>query len=125
MEPDPNKPWRKKCRDHTPNEEQQIAAGVDNQGMSRSRTIYRCLKCDGIEMFIPSHRLSGGCVIGCLSIVLLLCVLFALWWGNWQPFIIFEPMFFIGALCGLVASKKTNSNYAIWREWAKGNGYNE
>ena len=125
MKPDPDKPWCKKCRDHTPNEEKQIACGYDNQGSTIYRTVYRCLKCDGIEMFIPTRRFSGGCVIGCFSILLLPCGLFTLWWGNWDPFIVFGPILFIGALCGLVGSNKTNSNYAIWEEWAKENGYNE
>ena len=126
MKPDPDKPWCKKCRDHTPNEEKRIAAGYDNQGMRNFRTVYKCLKCDGIEMFIPASRVPWGCVFGCLPILLSPVVLLALWLGDWTPIIVIcAPLLFITALCCLFLSNKTNSNYAIWEEWAKENGYNE
>ena len=88
MKPDPDKPWCKKCRAHTPNEEQQIAAGYDNQGMRTFRAVYKCLKCDGIEMFIPASRVPWGIVFGCLPILLSPVVLLALWMGDWTPVIV-------------------------------------
>ena len=125
MKPDPDKPWCKNCRDHTPNEEKQIA-GYDSQGMSSSSTVYKCLKCDGIEMFIPSRRVPWGCVFGCFPILLSPIVLLALWMGDWTPVIVMSiPMLFMAALPLLFGSKKLKRNYAIWEEWAKENGYNE